>query len=494
MISRIQKVESTSAAGQWHGCDEMNVVIYARPLSKANLCGTDLRGANLNRVNLQETNLSEAKLTGAQLTQADLRKAIFTGVDLQNVNFQQSNLQEVNFKAAKLIGACLMDFDFRGSNFQEAWLIRASLQRSDFSGVDFHKAKLSLADCAIANLSGADLSSASLDKAAFWRSNLRGANLKSAQCSEVDFRWADLSGANLVTASLRGANLSEANLCGATLVCANLQGANLSKANLCRADLRGAKLEGANLREADLKGANLRGADLSLCNITKANCEETILTGCRVYGMSAWDVHLIEANQTDLIITPAGQPTVKVDNIEVAQFVYLLLHNEKIRGIIDTIGAKGVLILGRFTDKRKPVLDAIKVKLRQLGFVPMMFDFEKPTQRDFTETIRTLAGFSRFIIADITNPRCAPLELQATMPDYMTPFVPIIQQDEQPFAMFQDLSQKYGDWVLDLLEYDSADNLIKHFEDAVVKPALINSEELLMKKAEAIQTRHVSDY
>jgi hypothetical protein len=31
---------------------------------------------------------------------------------------------------------------------------------------------------------------------------------------------------------------------------------------------------------------------------------------------------------------------------------------------------------------------------------------------------------SRFIIADITNPRSSPLELQATMPDYMIPFVP----------------------------------------------------------------------
>ena len=29
----MQKVESTSATGQWHGCDEMNVVIYARTLS-----------------------------------------------------------------------------------------------------------------------------------------------------------------------------------------------------------------------------------------------------------------------------------------------------------------------------------------------------------------------------------------------------------------------------------------------------------------------------
>ena len=39
-----------------------------------------------------------------------------------------------------------------------------------------------------------------------------------------------------------------------------------------------------------------------------------------------------------------------------------------------------------------------------------------------------LAGLSRFVIADITNPRSAPLELQATVPEYMITFVPIIEK------------------------------------------------------------------
>jgi|SRR5271165_1309106 len=116
------------------------------------------------------------------------------------------------------------------------------------------------------------------------------------------------------------------------------------------------------------------------------------------------------------------------------------------------------------------------------------------SQLDFTETIKVLAGLSRFIIADITNPASSPLELQAIMPDYMIPFVPIIQQGEKPFSMFQDLNQKYGEWVLKVLEYDSADNLIKVLGDAVVRPALEMSQRLILKKAEVIQTRHVKDY
>jgi hypothetical protein len=226
----------------------------------------------------------------------------------------------------------------------------------------------------------------------------------------------------------------------------------------------------------------------------KTNLTETTLTGCRIYGISAWSLKLEGTKQQNLNVSDYGEPDIMVDNLEVAQFVYLLLHNEKIRDVIDTIGEKGVLILGRFTEERKAVLDAIRDRLRELGFVPMMFDFERPTQRDFTGTIKTLAGMSRFVIADITNPRSSPLELQATMPDYMIPFVPIIQEDEEPFAMFRDLKQRYGEWVLDVLEYDSATKLQEVLGKAVVAPALDKSHELILKKAEAIRTRHISDY
>jgi hypothetical protein len=56
--------------------------------------------------------------------------------------------------------------------------------------------------------------------------------------------------------------------------------------------------------------------------------------------------------------------------------------------------------------------------------------------------IKVLTGMSRFVIADVTDSRAAPLELQATVPDYMVPFVPILHEGEQPFSMLVDL-QKY---------------------------------------------------
>jgi hypothetical protein len=150
---------------------------------------------------------------------------------------------------------------------------------------------------------------------------------------------------------------------------------------------------------------------------------DATLTGCRIYGISAWDVKLSAGTiQQGLIITPEREPAITVDDLEVAQFVYLLLHNEKIRKIIDTLGRKGVLLLGRFTEGRIAVLDRLRDELRKRGYLPIVFNFDKPETKDFTETVRLLAGMSKFIIADITNPKSSPLELQATVPEIMVPF------------------------------------------------------------------------
>ena len=82
--------------------------------------------------------------------------------------------------------------------------------------------------------------------------------------------------------------------------------------------------------------------------------------------------------QQGLVITPSDEPEVEVDNIEVAQFVYLLLHNEKMRDVIDTITSKVVLILGRFSPERKMVLDVLRDELRKRNYAPVVFDFKKP--------------------------------------------------------------------------------------------------------------------
>ena len=123
-----------------------------------------------------------------------------------------------------------------------------------------------------------------------------------------------------------------------------------------------------------------------------------------------------------MVITPENEPEITVDNIEVAQFIYLLLHNQKIRDVIDTITSKAVLILGRFTDERKAVLDALREELRKRDYLPILFDFDVPATRDITETVSLLARMARFIIADLTDPSSIPKELEAIVPALPCPF------------------------------------------------------------------------
>ena len=124
------------------------------------------------------------------------------------------------------------------------------------------------------------------------------------------------------------------------------------------------------------------------------NLENANLSGCRIYGISAWNVRVNqETKQSDLIITQTNEATVKVDDIQVAQFIYLLLNNPKIRDVINSVTSKAVLILGRFSPKRKAVLDAIHIRLREdYGLVPILFDWEPSESRDLTETVVTLAA------------------------------------------------------------------------------------------------------
>jgi uncharacterized protein YjbI with pentapeptide repeats len=364
--------------------------------------------------------------------------------------------------------------------------------RVDLSGANLYGANLSKA-----NLRAADLSGANLEVATLYGADLSGANLSGAKLTWARLDGADLSSANLSEADangahLRGVDLSGANLQGAILAGAVLCDVNLSRANLQRANLQRADLSGTNLTSANVSGANLHWANLSETQLVRTDFCDATLTASNVYGASVWDTKINDqTNQQNLVITRGGEAAITVDNIKVAQFIYLLLNNQDIRDVIDTIGKKGVLLLGRFTGGRITVLERLREELRKRDFVPMVFNFDKPEVKDFTETVRVLAGLSHFVIADITSPRSTPLELQATVPECMIPFVPILEKGEEPFAMFTDLWIKHREWVLDPIRYPSVDRLVEVFDDEIVRPAQARFTDLLARKAETLRVKDI---
>jgi hypothetical protein len=291
-----------------------------------------------------------------------------------------------------------------------------------------------------------------------------------ADFSGIDLQWVDLRGASFFGTILEGANLSHADL---------------REASLFGAILRTARLEGANLSRANLTAANVSGADLYRAILDGATLIETRLEGanlsdCSVYGVSAWNVTLEGATQSNLVITRDTEPSIEVDNLEVAQFIYLLLNNQKIRHVIDTITSKVVLILGRFTAERKVVLETIREELRKRDYLPVLFDFEKPSHRDLTETVRTLAHMSRFIIADITDAKSIPQELMAIVPNLPSvPVQPLLLASQHEYGMFEHL-RRYP-WVLEPVLYEDQNTLLKELEPKVIAPGEAKAKEQMRK-------------
>jgi hypothetical protein len=112
----------------------------------------------------------------------------------------------------------------------------------------------------------------------------------------------------------------------------------------------------------------------------------------------------------------------------VAQFVYLLLNNEKIREVIDTLTTKAVLILGRFTPERKPLLEGLRQSLRTRNYLPVV------------------------------------------------PVQPILLESQHEPGMF-DFFKKYP-WVLRTAAYTNINDLLASVDERIIAPAEARASEL----------------
>ena len=236
-------------------------------------------------------------------------------------------------------------------------------------------------------------------------------------------------------------------------------------------------LSGANLSRTNLYGANLGGANLNMATLVGSDFTRANLERARIYGISAWDIKKEGIIQKDLVITKFNEPEITIDNLEIAQFIYLMLNNQNIRNVIDSITSKAVLILGRFTDERKPLLDGIKDELRKRNYLPILCDFEKPASRDLTETISILAKMSRFVIADLTDAKSIPQELSHIVPFTPSlPVLPIILHGQREYAMFEHFKPYH--WVMPLHSYETPEGMLTEIVERVIEPAERKVKEL----------------
>lgn len=439
-------------------------------LDYANVLLIDLRSANLKGASLKGVNCTDSAFENCNLRRANFQGAVLCdGSGFANADFRDSNVKYAKYLPKELAGANLSGLDLSGINLVDSDCRDTNFSNSDLTGADLRGS----------NFSGANFSHTCLDKAHLDSSGDEGMKFHELTEIEEDLEGDKTNNTKLKGIILKAASFREAILTGIELTNADCKGLNFTGAILRKADLSRSNFKGANFKDADLRKVNLNFANLEDVNLENADLREAFLVGsnlkaakissAKVFGISAWDINLLDSEQNNLIITRESQPIISVDNLEIAQFIYLIMDNARIRGVIDSITTKVVLILGRFTNERKIILRAIRDRCRKFGFVPILFDFEKPMSRDITETITTLARLARFVIADITDAKSVPQELHAIVPNLPSvPVMPLLLKGAGEYSMFE--HYKRYSWVLPVFRYRDKSNVIRGFKSQVLDP------------------------
>lgn len=309
-----------------------------------------------------------------------------------------------------------------------------------------------------------DLSNSNLKGKTLVGANFLNAGFENSNLSLTDLSMANLTGAQFLKADLSHSIFKNAIISDTSFSYADLSFANCAECVLFKTDFIRANLSSTDFSNAQLLDCGREGALLIQTNLYK-----TTIKRARIYGVSAWDVIGDECTQEDLIVTPPGATELFVEDIEVAQFIYLMLNNQKVKNVIEAITSKAVLILGRFTPERKIVLDKLRDELRRRDYLPIVFDFEKPSTRSIDQTVNLLARMCKFVIADITDAKSIPQELKGFVESNPTiPIRPIILKGQFEYSMFEHF--KNYKWVLTPYKYLSYEKLLVKIVPAIIEP------------------------
>jgi Pentapeptide repeats (8 copies) len=260
--------------------------------------------------------------------------------------------------------------------------------------------------------------------------------------NHLDFSGMDLSGAQVIGAFAEGLNLRGC-------VCENtvFEEGDFSRADFSRATFWNTRFNKTILTNATITGATFRNCNLNRVNLVGADFRVHEISETVVYGVSAWDLTIDENSAQNKLMVEKTYDLysdliarqivpVTVDNIELAEFIYFLTNYKRIRDAINILNDRGVLLLGRFRNGGLERLNMIREHLQARGYLAMIFDFERPGALDLKETVVTMAGLSKFVIADLSGPR-VPGELTSIVQSFDIPILAI----GEPAALPRDLGR-----------------------------------------------------
>ena len=145
------------------------------------------------------------------------------------------------------------------------------------------------------------------------------------------------------------------------------------------------------------------------------------------------------------------------------------LDGEGVSRMLSEIASRSVLILGRFTAARKPALELIRreISTRPRPYVPILFDFDRPDELTMLESVLRFAAVSRFVIADLSDPKWVLAEFGKIAGAFNSlPIVPIIHA-----------SQREDEVVAYVEGFRSAHKVVRYRDEAHLR-SLLDSEIL----------------
>ena len=124
--------------------------------------------------------------------------------------------------------------------------------------------------------------------------------------------------------------------------------------------------------------------------------------------------------------------------------------------------------------KTYPILPSSRRKypaaaLRSLGWVPIIFNFEKPGSRTTQETVEMLASLVRYVLADVTDCKSVLQELRGIVPDSPSITVqPVLLAGQEEPGMWDFF--KHFPWFRETFTYHNADELIQRLTEGLLGP------------------------
>lgn len=373
--------------------------------------------------------------------------------DLSESNLSRFNLNSINLKRANL----------RYSIVSEAYspntISNADLEDADLSHSILDACILKYTNLTNANLLNVRICEAGLVQPSFISANLRNINLHGAFLGRVSLQRCILD-----EASIEKTRFYQCSFDQLSFHQAQLSNLDFSNHNFYRASFSDTVWENVKVDNCEFVDANFNRASFNNCSFRS----------CDITGVSTWNISYDEATKFSSLFAGGFQ----LDSLEVAQFINLLQDNKKFRNVIDTVTTKVVLILGRFGEETKPILDAISLEIKRIGLLPVIFDFEKSENRNFIETVMLVAHMAYFVIADFTDAKIVIQEVTEIVKNIAVPFAPILRSDAdfEPITL-SDLRVNHRS-LLDTFIYNDQTHLIKNLKNEVIDPAIAKGKEL----------------